>query len=373
MPHIYIHIPFCKSKCSYCDFFSVASEKLKNEFVQALCTEISRRKSETDNKIKTVYFGGGTPSLLSEQELSQIFMALEENFSLEPDAEITLEANPDDITPEKLMFWKSIGINRLSIGLQSFDDDELKYLGRRHNVSDSKKALENALNTGFNNISADIIHGIPGADLNKLLTGIEYLDKTGAAHLSMYSLTIEKGTILENKIKKGLAENIDEDEQAETYMRSVEKAEACGFLQYEISNFCKPGFESKHNSAYWKGVPYLGFGPAAHSFSGKKRMWNISSIQDYISGIKNKTPVTEHEKLSKNDIYNEFLLTRLRMINGIQLKEMRELFGNTITENLINKINKTIKPQHIQISESAIVLTRPGIMFADKIISDLMI
>jgi len=340
--------------------------------VQALIGEMELRKDEIKNSLQTIYFGGGTPSLLTEQEFSDIISAIHTYYAIEVDAEVTLEANPDDVTPEKLMFWKSQGVNRISIGTQSFDDDELQYLGRRHNAARSRQALKDAFDAGFDNISADLIHGLPEANVENLFSSIEELSQSGVKHLSMYSLTVEKGTILENCINKGVLRNIDEDEQAETYMRAVEKAESCGFIQYEISNFCVPGFESKHNSAYWKGAPYLGLGPSAHSFDGQERSWNVSDIPQYIAGINEQKPVYEFEKLNATDIYNEFLLTRLRMVSGIQLEEMKHLFGESITEKFIEEVKKSNINQYIHFTEKSLSITRSGLLFADLIISELM-
>ncbi|MDX9931022.1 MAG: radical SAM family heme chaperone HemW [Bacteroidales bacterium] len=372
MSHIYIHIPFCHSKCPYCDFFSVATKKWHEEFVQALCREAELRKDEIKGKVETIYFGGGTPSLLTEPEFNEITSAIQQHFSIDKNAEITLEANPDDVTPDKLVFWKSQGVNRLSIGTQSFDNDELQYLGRRHTADRSRQALKDVVDAGFDNISADLIHGLPGANIENLFRSIEELSQTGVKHLSMYSLTVEKGTILENRINKGVLSNIDEDEQAETYLRAVEKAESCGFIQYEISNFCVPGFESKHNSAYWKGTPYLGLGPSSHSFNGQKRSWNASDIPQYIAGINEQKPVFESETLTATDLYNEFLLTRLRMVSGIQLDEMKHLFGESITEKFIEEVKKSNIFQHLHITEKSLAITRSGLLFADRIIADLM-
>ena len=340
--------------------------------MQALCKEAKIRKYEIQETFETMYFGGGTPSLLTEQEFSDVMSTIQQNYSFSKNVEITLEANPEDVTTEKLLLWKSKGVNRLSIGTQSFDDEVLQYLGRRHNAKRSRQALKDAIQAGFDNVSADLIHGLPNTNIEKLLCDIEELSQSGVKHLSMYSLTIEKGTILENRISKGVLKNIDEDEQAETYMRAVEQAESCGFTQYEISNFCFPGFESKHNSAYWKGALYFGLGPSAHSFSGKTRSWNVSDIHQYISGINEQKPVFERESLSATDIYNEFLLTRLRMVSGIQLDEMKQLFGEATTKAFIDEINKSSIIQYFHVTEKSLSLTRSGLLFADWIISELM-
>jgi len=340
--------------------------------VQALCREAELCKDEIEGTVETIYFGGGTPSLLTEQEFSEITTAANRFFKINDRAEVTIEANPDDVTSEKLLFWKSRGVNRISIGTQSFNDNELQYLGRRHNATRCRQALKDAVEAGFDNISADLIHGLPGASMEELFRSIEELRHSGVKHLSMYSLTVEKGTILENRINKGVLRNIDEDEQAETYLRAVEKAESCGFIQYEISNFCLPGFESKHNSAYWKGAPYLGLGPSAHSFDGKTRSWNVSDIQQYIAGINDQKPVFESETLSETDKYNEFLLTRLRMVSGIQLDEMRHLFGEKAVNELLQSVQKSQTPQYFRITEKSLTITRSGLLFADRFIADLM-
>ncbi len=340
--------------------------------MQALCREAELCKDEIEGTVETIYFGGGTPSLLTEQEFSEIITAANRFFKINDRAEVTIEANPDDVTPEKLLFWKSHGVNRISIGTQSFNDNELQYLGRRHNATRCRQALKDAVEAGFDNISADLIHGLPGASMEELFRSIEELRHSGVKHLSMYSLTVEKGTILENRINKGVLRNIDEDEQAETYLRAVEKAESCGFIQYEISNFCLPGFESKHNSAYWKGAPYLGLGPSAHSFDGKTRSWNVSDIQQYIAGINDQKPVFESETLSATDIYNEFLLTRLRMVSGIQLDEMMRLFGEKAVNELLQSVQKSQTPQYFRITEKSLTITRSGLLFVDRFIADLM-
>lgn len=338
----------------------------------ALCKEAALRKNDLQGNIDTLYFGGGTPSLLNEQELGSIFEALHRHFSLNASAEITLEANPDDISAEKAGFWKSIGINRLSIGVQAFDDEDLRYLGRRHHAERSRQALNDVAEAGFENISADLIHGIPGSAVEKTLKSIEELKLFGVRHLSMYSLTVEQGTILENRIKKGILSNIDEDEQAMAYLQAVEKAESCGFMQYEISNFCIPGFESKHNSAYWNGAPYLGLGPSAHSFNGETRSWNVADIPQYIAAIDKQQPLFEKETLSATDRYNEFLLTRLRTTKGIQLDEMHRIFGEEAVKSLIHSVHRNSAHHHFNVSKTSVSITRQGLLFADRMISDLM-
>lgn len=340
--------------------------------MHALTGEIELRKDEIKNSLQTIYFGGGTPSLLSENEFNDIISAIHKYYAIETNPEVTLEANPDDVTPEKLLFWKSQGVNRISIGVQSFDNNDLKYLGRRHDAARAHQALRDIIHAGFDNVSADLIHGIPGSDPETVLKSIEEIKNLGVKHLSMYSLTVEKGTILENRINKGVLQNTDEDFQATEYIRAVEKAEACGFLQYEISNFCFPGFESKHNSAYWKGAPYLGLGPSAHSFDGKTRSWNVSDLQQYIAGINDRKPVFESETLNDTDRYNEFLLTRLRMVCGIQLDEMTQLFGEQSVEELKREVHKLNTSDNFNITEKSLALTRSGLLFADRMISELM-
>ena len=372
MSHIYIHIPFCHSKCYYCDFYSVATNEAQQEFVKAIIEEIKLRKDEILGPFKTIYFGGGTPTILSDESLERIFENLYKYYSISSDAEITIEANPEDISAKKSSFFKQIGVNRISLGVQSLSDKELKYLGRKHDAKQAICALETLSKAKFDNISVDFIHGIPNSDLSNFSKSIELVKNIGVKHLSMYSLTVEKGTILCKRIEKGITANIDENQQAEEYILAIEIAEKNGFKQYEISNFSVPEFESKHNSAYWKGSPYLGFGPSAHSFNGEIRKWNIANIQKYIAGIAEQKPIFESETLSEIDKHNEFLLTRLRMNKGIQISEMKNLFGINAVNDLKNFLHANSLSKNFNISDESISLTRGGMLFADKLISDLM-
>lgn len=372
MSHLYIHIPFCATKCPYCDFFSLATRKWHSSFAQAVLVEARLRSAEYNNPIRTVYFGGGTPSFPETSEIELMLSGIKKYFTISPEAEITLEANPDDISSEKLQAWLLMGINRLSIGVQSFSDNDLQYLGRRHNASKAKTAIEEAQKAGFNNISIDFIHGIPGSTLEIMMNNIEMAAEMRIQHLSMYSLTVEEGTALNKHILQGKSDNIVEDFQAEMYLKSCEKAEEMGFIQYEISNFCIPGFESVHNGSYWKGAPYIGLGPSAHSFDGKKRRWNNSDLIAYMKGAeKGKIPF-DCEILSASDKYNEYLLTRLRLTEGISFREMEKQFGVAAVDEFRKNIEHHSNPEYFVLECNSLSLSRSGQLLSDGIIASLM-
>lgn len=372
MSHLYIHIPFCATKCPYCDFFSLATRKWHSDFARALEKEVVLRRSECKDSIRTVYFGGGTPSFASTDELEFILSAIRKYFSVSNDAEITIEANPDDINGDKLQEWLTMGVNRLSIGVQSFFDADLMYLGRRHDAAKAQASIEAAQKMGFKNISIDFIHGIPGSSIESMMQNIEMAAKMKVQHLSMYSLTVEEGTILSKHISQGKTVNINEDFQAELYIRGCEKAEDVGFAQYEVSNFCIPGYESIHNSAYWTGASYIGLGPSAHSFDGKKRRWNKSDLIAYIKGADVESIPCDFEKLSPDDRFNEYLLTRLRLIEGISLRDMEKQFGAESVAELRNNVAKFIHPEYFLLENNSLSISRTGLLFADGIIASLM-
>ncbi len=372
MSHLYIHIPFCATKCPYCDFFSLATQKWHSDFSQALEIESKLRSKECRDSLRTIYFGGGTPSFPETTELELMLSAVRKHFSVSQEAEITIEANPDDINSEKLQEWLAMGINRLSIGVQSFLDADLQYLGRRHDASKAQKAINEAQKAGFSNISIDFIHGIPGSTVESMMQNIEMAAKMRVQHLSMYSLTVEEGTILSKHIAQGKTANIVEDFQAELYIKSCEKAEEVGFAQYEVSNFCVPGYESVHNSAYWNGASYIGLGPSAHSFDGKSRRWNKSDLIAYIKGAeKGKIPF-DSEKLSSIDKYNEYLLTRLRLLEGISLRDMEKQFGAEALAQFRGDIAKNKYQEFFVMENNSLSLSRSGLLLADGIIASLM-
>ena len=283
MAGIYIHIPFCNSKCAYCGFYSIPSLKRKREFLETLRQEMVLRKDYLQGApISTIYFGGGTPSILSVEELRTILQKIQTLFAVDPDAEITLEANPDTLSLEILQGLRSIGVNRLSIGIQSFFDEDLRYLSRRHDSRHARECLLWAKEAGFDNVSVDLIYGLPTADAAQWNRNLDLFFETGFPHLSAYALTLEPNAILTKQIEMGKALPVIEDDAVRDYEILCRRAKDAGFLHYEISNYCKPGMHSRHNSSYWFGIPYLGLGPSAHSYDGRSRQWNVSNLERYI-------------------------------------------------------------------------------------------
>jgi oxygen-independent coproporphyrinogen-3 oxidase len=374
MAGIYIHIPFCKSKCCYCNFFSVASLKRKEEFLDALLTEIILRKEYLEDEIvNTVYFGGGTPSLLDLKDITKIFDEISKNYNLDNNAEITLEANPDDIDFHKLKEYKSIPVNRLSIGIQSFHPEDLDYLTRIHNSSQSIKALEAAIKAGYKNISADLIYGIPGQDKKRWKNNIQTLLDFSIPHISAYSLTVEAATALDNRIRKGIVIPPDDNLSIEHFMILTELMEGEKYIHYEISNFAIEGFYSIHNSNYWNGGKYLGLGPSAHSYNTTHRQWNISSIQEYVKHLKNKNIPCEKETLSAKQKFNEYFMISIRTSKGCDLEYINKNFGSAYYSYCIENAVRWQDSGHLYLSENMIELTKKGKLFADKIASDMFL
>ena len=323
MPGIYIHIPFCKKACHYCDFHFSTSLQNKKTFLSALGKEIEIQKKffekETATVINTVYFGGGTPSLLSYDELAVIFEKLNAHFTISPTAEITLEANPDDLNSAKLKELTASPINRLSIGIQSFYEDDLKWMNRAHNAEQAISSVKGAQDKGLENITIDLIYGIPTLDNTKWKNNLQKAFELSVPHISAYCLTVEPRTALADMIKKKKVLNINEQQSIEHFTILVEEMKQHNFVQYEISNFCKNKRYSKHNSNYWKGESYLGLGPSAHSFDGKNRQWNVSNNALYINSLTNNKINFEREELSEKKRYNEYILTTLRTMWGLIL------------------------------------------------------
>lgn len=353
MHSLYIHIPFCRKACHYCDFHFSTSLKRKPELVSAICKELILRKLESQNQIKTIYFGGGSPSILNKEELSKIFRTIYENYNISLTAEITLEANPDDCSKDLLLFYKELGINRLSIGIQSFFDDDLILMNRSHNSQQAKKILQDSLQI-FENITIDLIYGIPSSNFEKWQKNIELSLNFGVPHLSAYALTIEPKTALSSLIKKGKIANVDENHMHEQFFYLKKILENQGFIHYELSNFGKEGFFSQNNTAYWEQKNYMGIGPSAHSFNSKERRWNISNNIKYIQNIENNQIYFETETLTQKDRYNELIMTGLRTKKGVSIFQIEELnphffkdFKNEIIllkqRNLISEENNFIK------------------------------
>lgn len=371
MAGLYIHIPFCKQKCTYCNFFSIASIRLKSEFITSLIQEIESRKLELENQsIETIYFGGGTPSILNTDEIKQILKTIFQCYSVITDPEITLEANPDDLTEPYLLALKETKINRLSIGIQSFDDNILKQLNRRHSRLDALNAIATAQQIGFKNISIDLIYGIPNQKDSQWIENLEIATKLKIPHLSCYALTVEEGTMLERMIAKGKAPIPTEMEIVRQFDQLMDFAKQHSYHHYEISNFALNTQESKHNSAYWNGTPYLGFGPGAHSYTGINRRWNQSNLKLYIEGIKSNNVISDTEYLTETDHYNEYLMTALRTSNGIDLEYMHDKFNKEFNEYFNQQLNK-LDSSLFALKNQQITLTRKGIHLADFITREL--
>ena len=325
MAGIYVHIPYCSQKCIYCNFYSIATKKSKDNYIQALIKEIEKRNNYLSNPIKTLYFGGGTPTCLNKNQITQIIFTLKENLDLSLLEEATIEANPEDANPEFLEYLLNLGFNRISYGIQSFNDDDLKLLNRRHNSKTAINAIELSRKVGFSNISFDLMFNLPNMTLEKWEKNLEKAIELNPEHLSCYSLTLEEGTMLDKLVKKKIISLISENNSVIQFNKTKSYLEQAGFEHYEISNYCKPGFKSKHNSAYWKAEEYIGLGAAAHSFNIYSRSWNPENIEEYIYNIDNNvSPFTEI--LSEKDKYNEYIMLSLRTKEGIDEKYIENNF-----------------------------------------------
>jgi oxygen-independent coproporphyrinogen-3 oxidase len=374
MAGIYIHIPFCRQKCYYCDFYKTVNTNQTDTFISTLEKETVLRKSYiSQEKVKTIYFGGGTPSVLTEKQLSAVFKFLHEFFSVVPDAEITFEANPDDLTKEYLQMLKNTGINRLSIGIQSFQNEHLKKMNRRHNTEQAIKSIEIAASVGFSNLSADLIYGLPGLTLQEWESSLQQIFRLPVVHLSAYHLTYHQGTPFYTWLKKGTLRELSENESIEQFNLLIDEAEKAGFEQYEISNFARNEQYSKHNSAYWSGEKYLGLGPSAHSFNGDSRRWNIAHLDRYIHGIENNTTWFEEEILSENDRFNEYILTRLRTKWGISVQEIAKRFGLKYARLVEKEAAKYLLSGKMKEQNGIFTLTRKGLFVSDDLMTDFMI
>ena len=367
MSGLYLHIPFCKSKCAYCNFFSVVSEKQCVDFLEALKKEaIARKDYLGGEEVRTIYFGGGTPSLLKPSEIAGILDVLYKNYRIIEKPEITLEANPDTVSKESLLEYKSIGINRLSVGIQSFFDDDLQYLSRKHDSRYARQVLDWAQEAGFQEVTMDLIYGIPTLTDEKWRKNLEIFFATGINHLSAYALTVEEKTALGQRINKGVAASVDEDSVVRQYQILVEMTENQGFEHYEISNFARPGHYSKHNCIYWKGEKYLGLGPSAHSFDGHSRQWNVASVKDYCESYS-----FEREELTIADRYNEYIMTSLRTMWGVDVDYIHKNFGPEYLERFKKEIKKYITVEKVCQKDQKFILSDNGMLFADGIAAEL--
>lgn len=373
MSGIYIHIPFCKQACHYCDFHFSTSLKKKEEMVMALVKEIQMRKMELEKEqIETIYFGGGTPSILSLKEIQVLIDAVYENFNVTESPEITLEANPDDLDDDTIIQLANSPVNRLSIGIQSFFEEDLKLMNRAHNAMEAKRCLQTATQY-FDNISLDLIYGMPNMSNEKWLQNVQTALSFGVPHISSYALTVEPKTALKKLIEKKVVEAPKDEVAQEHFLVLIEELEKNGFIHYELSNFGKPDYFSKNNTAYWLGKKYIGIGPSAHSYNGKERSWNVANNALYLKAIQENNLPNEVEELTKTDRYNEYIMTGLRTIWGVSLKRVEFEYGERYLLYLLEQSKKYIHSEHLQIEADVLTTTKKGKFLSDGIASDLFL
>lgn len=393
MAGIYIHIPFCNSKCAYCGFYSLPSLKLKEQFWEALKAEIVARKDYLKQRshcgldpqspsllqshhtppINTIYFGGGTPSLLSIKEISELLQLIKETYPVAENAEITLEANPDTLSLAYLEGLRQLGVNRLSIGIQSFFDNDLKYLSRRHDSQHARQCIDWAKQAGFSNISIDLIYGLPTSNAEQWNRNLDLFFALDLPHLSAYALTLEPNAILTKQIELGKVQPVNEEDALRDYEILSQRAAENGYLHYEISNFCRCGMHSKHNASYWFGAPYIGFGPSAHSFDGTSRQWNVSSVERYCVRVPEPVegPFYEKEILSLEQQYDEYVMLRLRTHWGIDLKWLKREMGERFSTYCEQHAQPLIAQGRLSQTREFLYLTDKQMLFADGVAEEL--
>ncbi len=373
MAGIYIHIPFCKQACHYCDFHFSTNLKYTHDMAQALSAEIELRQSYLNNEpVSTIYFGGGTPSILKPDYIAEIINTINSNFEVDSHAEITLEANPDDISALHLEGWRHAGINRLSIGIQSFRDSDLQWMNRAHTAAEATTCVKAAQAKGFNNISIDLIYGLPDLDEAAWHDNVQQALALGVPHISAYCLTVEPKTALASFIKKGTARNVDEQQGARHFEILMHQMHKAGYEHYEISNFCRDQHYSKHNTSYWDGVSYMGIGPSAHSFDGTTRQWNASGNHAYIETVMKGDVPFESESLDNITRYNEYVMTTLRTQWGLDLLHVQAIWGHAWCDYLLREAKPYLALQELQlVNDTMLLLTDKGKYFADRIASDL--
>jgi oxygen-independent coproporphyrinogen III oxidase len=372
---IYIHIPFCKKACFYCDFHFSVSFKIKEKIITAICQELIIRKDFFDPKetISSIYFGGGTPSVLSIKEIDEILGAVYSHYNVEKNAEITFECNPDDLTQDYLRELKFVGINRLSIGVQSFNDEYLKWMNRSHDASQSKKSIEYGAEAGFNNITLDLIYGLPQLSNKEWSANLNEALSLPINHLSAYSLTMEENTPYIKLVNQGKYKKPSDDISSSHYQILVQQTTDLGWEHYEVSSFCKPGNYSKHNSSYWSGNKYIGVGPSAHSYDGNSRYWNVSDNKSYLECISTKKRYFESEELTVSNRVNEYLLTGLRTKWGVDLELLSDKYDYNVMSLFEKDIKYWISLNWMEMKDSNMKLTNKGMLFADHISSTLFL
>ena len=370
MSGIYIHIPFCKQACHYCDFHFSTSTKHKTRMVAALCKEIELRKEEIDDEIQTIYFGGGTPSLLTSEEIEDIIDVIRDHYQVSQYPEVTLEANPDDLSEAIITEWAESSVNRLSIGVQSFFEEDLKLMNRAHNAKEALRCIE-LTKAHFDNYSIDLIYGIPEMTEKRWLENLQKDLAFDVPHISCYALTVEPKTALKKFIEKGVVAPVDDEMAQKHHNLLVAETEKVGLDNYEFSNFGKPGLYSENNMAYWHGESYLGIGPSAHSYDGERRSWNIANNVQYMNAIEEDTLPLEREALSKVDKYNEYVMTRLRTMWGISLSEVTQFFGPEYEAYLLKQAENHISNDLLLESDGFLMVSKKGKFLSDGIASDL--
>jgi len=380
MAGLYIHIPFCESRCIYCGFYSTTSLKLRDDYVDALCREMQMRPSKAalgnDEPIETIYLGGGTPSQLKGSQLNQIFSAIRKNYTLTENIEnieITMECNPDDVTGDFCETLKQLPVNRISMGAQTFSNERLRFLHRRHNAREVDEAITRLRNIGIRNISIDLMFGFPEESLFQWMNDIRHAIQLNVEHISAYSLMYEEGTPLYHLLEQEKIREIEEETSRRMYETLIDLLTGSGYEHYEISNFARPGFRSRHNSSYWHEVPYIGIGAAAHSYNRKQRSWNIENIQTYIRSISEGILPSESEQLDITTRYNDLITTALRTSDGIDLMKMEQEFGKELADRLLQEAQPHISRRLMKIKDGRLSLTREGLYISDDVMSDFMI
>lgn len=377
MAGLYVHIPFCKSRCIYCGFYSSTLLNLQDRYVDAVCREMRLRRNSPDDghdspRISTVYIGGGTPSQLSLGNIRRLMTCVFNTYDIDADAEITMECNPEDVTGEFVTTLRELRINRISMGAQTFSDERLHFLGRRHTARRVVDAVDELLKAGIYNISIDLMFGFPGQTSEQWNEDIRQALGLCVSHISAYSLTYEEGTPLQRLLAQKRVTEIDEETSRAMYYTLIDHLASAGYEHYEISNFAKPGMHSRHNSAYWQGVPYIGIGAAAHSFDLHSRRWNIADIKRYISGAEHDDVPHEQECLDEKTIYNESVFLSLRTMDGVDISRAGQTFGQEYKDYLMNNAKRHIDTGMLTLHDDTLRLSRQGLFISDSIMSDLM-
>ena len=374
MAGIYIHIPFCRKRCHYCDFFKSTDLSQKTRILEALKKELITRSPELNSEeISTIYLGGGTPSVLLLDELKSLLEIINVNYNVSPEAEITMEANPDDLSQAVLTCLRESGFNRLSMGIQSFSEADLKLMNRRHGVMQAVQSVKWAKSAGFKNISIDLIYGLPNQTMEEWEKNVQIAVQLDVQHISAYHLTYHEGTVFYDQLKKGVLKELPDELSLQQFEYLISKLKDAGFEHYEISNFCKPGYYSKHNSSYWKNKKYLGIGPSAHSFDLVSRRWNVSSIAGYLDGVENNKNFAETEILTEQDRYNDYIITGLRTIWGVSEHYIGTHFSEKYLTHFRATKNQYQQSGHLLDAAESITLSAAGLFISDQIMADFMV